>query len=126
MTPMMANTLREWKQACPNTEQDLVFPSERGEILWHTNLYEQCFLALLDACGLLVTAEPAPPPPFNFQRCAIPRRTSSSNRMVVQEGADGMGHSSIHLTFDIYGHLFPTPGDDAKDMTQREARLMGG
>jgi len=36
-----------------------------------------------------------------------------------------MGHSSIQVTFDIYGHLFPSPDDDAKAMAQIEARLLG-
>ncbi len=36
-----------------------------------------------------------------------------------------MGHSSIQVTFDIYGHLFPSVEDDAKEMAQIEARLLG-
>jgi integrase len=39
MAPIVANTLREWKLTCPSTSLDLVFPSERREVLWHTNLY---------------------------------------------------------------------------------------
>jgi integrase len=30
-----------------------------------------------------------------------------------------MGHSSIQVTFDIYGHLFPTPDDDASLGSER-------
>lgn len=36
-----------------------------------------------------------------------------------------MGHSSIQVTFDVYGHLFPSVEDDAKAMAQIEARLVG-
>jgi integrase len=35
-----------------------------------------------------------------------------------------MGHSSIQVTFDIYGHLYSDPEDDAKAMAQIEARLL--
>ena len=28
---------------------------------------------------------------------------------------DQMGHSSIHVTFDTYGHLFPGRGKEASD-----------
>ena len=35
-----------------------------------------------------------------------------------------MGHSSIQVTFDIYGHLFPDMEDDAKAMAEIEARLL--
>jgi len=73
MAPLVANTLREWGLACPTTTLDLVFPSERGEVIWHTNLYKQCFLALLAACELMVLVpakseggQPRTQPPYNF------------------------------------------------------------
>jgi integrase len=34
-----------------------------------------------------------------------------------------MGHSSINLTADVYGHLFPR-GDDAKELSDAAAALM--
>jgi integrase len=36
-----------------------------------------------------------------------------------------MGHSSIQMTFDLYGHLWKTLEDDAKAVAQIEARLLG-
>ena len=38
---------------------------------------------------------------------------------VVQER---LGHSSITITLDVYGHLFPR-GDDSAKLAQAEARL---
>ena len=38
---------------------------------------------------------------------------------------DVIGHSSIQMTFDTYGHLFSTPDDDQAAMAQIEARLLG-
>jgi len=35
-----------------------------------------------------------------------------------------MGHSSIQVTFDVYGHLFPTADDDQKAMAELEAQLL--
>jgi integrase len=129
MAPIVVNTLKEWKLACPKTDADLVFPSERGEILWHTNLYQQCFVALLEACGLLIPPAQEgdnPSLPFNFHAL---RHAAAS--LFIEQGWTPkkvqvvMGHSSIQVTFDIYGHLFPTPEDDAKAMAQIEARLIG-
>lgn len=37
-----------------------------------------------------------------------------------------MGHSSIQVTFDTYGHLFPSPQDDREVMRQIQARLLPG
>jgi integrase len=36
-----------------------------------------------------------------------------------------MGHSTIQMTFDTYGHLFPAPEDDQTAMRQLQARLIG-
>jgi len=40
---------------------------------------------------------------------------------VVQER---MGHSSVTLTADVYGHLFPR-GDDAEELAAAERSLLG-
>lgn len=133
MAPLVVNTLREWKLPCPTTALDLVFPSERGEVLWHTNLYTQCFLRLLDACNLMVIAPahadgkpPVSRPPYSFHAL----RHSAASLFIEQGWTPKkvqtiMGHSSIQVTFDIYGHLFPSPDNDAQAMAQIEARLLG-
>jgi len=36
-----------------------------------------------------------------------------------------MGHSSIGMTFDTYGHLWPSAEDDQAAMAQVQARLLG-
>ena len=36
-----------------------------------------------------------------------------------------MGHSSIQVTFDTYGHLFPAADDDRVAMERLQARLVG-
>jgi integrase len=34
-----------------------------------------------------------------------------------------MGHSTIQMTFDVYGHLWPSAEDDKAALAQVEARL---
>jgi integrase len=36
-----------------------------------------------------------------------------------------MGHSTIQVTFDTYGHLFPTPDEDQDAMRRLQTRLVG-
>ena len=36
-----------------------------------------------------------------------------------------MGHSTIQMTFDVYGHLFPSQDSDQEAMRQLQARLVG-
>jgi integrase len=130
MAPFVMSSLREWKLACPATPLDLVFPSERGDVLWHTNLYKQCFLGLLEACELMLTVPTNQgeqrQPPYNFHSL---RHAAAS--LFIEQGwtpkkvQSVMGHSSIQVTFDVYGHLFPSPDGDADAMAQIEARLLG-
>jgi integrase len=35
-----------------------------------------------------------------------------------------MGHSTIGMTFDTYGHLWPAAADDQAAMSQLQARLL--
>jgi integrase len=35
-----------------------------------------------------------------------------------------MGHSTITMTFDVYGHLFPSADDDQVAFGQLQARLL--
>jgi integrase len=36
---------------------------------------------------------------------------------------DQMGHSSIHVTFDTYGHLFPGRGKDASERFEKSMEI---
>jgi hypothetical protein len=36
---------------------------------------------------------------------------------------DQMGHSSIHVTFDTYGHLFPGRGKDASERFEKSMEV---
>lgn len=123
LAPIVINTLREWCLVCPKTETRLVFPSESGNVIGHTNLLRQGFYPLLKACGLM--AEGATEPPFTFH---ILRHAAAS--LFIEQGWSPkkvqtvMGHSSITVTYDIYGHLFPNPEDDQQAMAQLQARLL--
>ena len=41
MAPMVANTLRSWKLACPTTKFNLVFPTEKGTIHTNSNIHRR-------------------------------------------------------------------------------------
>jgi hypothetical protein len=36
-----------------------------------------------------------------------------------------MGHSSITITFDLYGHLFATPEDDRARLAAAQLTVLG-
>lgn len=119
LAPMVVNVLKEWRLICPATDLDLVFPSEVGRVILHTNLLAQGYRPLLKACEIDGEG-------YNFHDL---RHTAAS--LFIEQGWSPkkvqtvMGHSSITVTYDIYGHLFPSPDDDAEAMAQMQARLIG-
>ena len=116
----VANTLKEWKLACPKGELDLVFPNGAGRVESLANIINR---------GLV----PAQPGKAKYTGLHALRHFYASwciNRpvdgglglppKVVQER---LGHSSITMTYDRYGHLFPR-GDDAKELDAAERALL--
>lgn len=123
---MVLNVLREWRVACPRQGDTLrfVFPNTRGtpmhitdlsRLLWNP-LAEKCGLGARDAKGKF-TAK------YDFRHL---RHVAAS--LFIATGAtpkriqEIMGHSSIRVTYDIYGHLF---NDDAADQRWRSRRNGG-
>jgi integrase len=97
-------------------------------VLLQTNVLNQGFYPLLRACDLLSPArdDGAGTPLFHFH-CL---RHAAASLFIDQEWSPKkvqkvMGHSSIQVTFDIYGHLFPSAEDDQKAMADLEAALLG-
>jgi len=78
---------------------DLVFPSEAGTVLNPENLYHRYFLPVLEHAGL--------------RRIRFHDLRHTFGSLLIQGGSsivyvkEQMGHSSIQVTVDIYGHLVP-------------------
>ena len=116
----VANTLKEWKLECPTSEGDLAFPNGIGKV---------------EVAGEHHQSRSDPSPGYQGQvhwaSCAAPllclmvHQSDGGRRLglppkVVQER---LGHSSITMTYDRYGHLFPR-GDDAKELDAAEQALL--
>jgi integrase len=78
---------------------DLVFPSPEGSILDPDNLYHRYFQPVLTKSGL--------------RKIRLHDLRHTFGSLLIQSGAsivyvkEQMGHSSIQVTVDIYGHLIP-------------------
>jgi integrase len=114
--PHVLNALREWKLACPKGELGLVFPTAGGSIAGHNNLVRAlkatvCSAGLTNAKGKPKYTGVHALRHFYASWCINPldRGGQGLPPKVVQER---LGHSSIVMTMDTYGHLFPA-GDDA-------------
>ncbi len=121
--PMVVNTLKEWKLACPKGPLDLVFPNGKGNVEHLGTIHRRGFGALQIACGI-VKDDGKP-------KYGIHALRHAAASLFIEQGLTPkrvqaiMGHSSIQMTFDTYGHLFPSPDDDQAAMAQVEARLLG-
>ena len=126
--PLVLNTLREWKLKCPKGEQGLVFPTDSGRIMRHNDIM-RAFKTTVRAAKLTDSNDKPKYTGLHALRhfyaswCINPidRGGQGLPPKVVQER---LGHSSIVMTMDTYGHLFP-PGDDAhKRLADAERALL--
>lgn len=150
--PMVVRVLKEWKLACPRRatggndaegqplkELHYVFPTGSGNIESRSNIIKRGFLPTQVAAGVaLATARTDDEGNIimaakyggmhalrHFYASWSINRTQDGGLglppKVVQER---LGHSSIVMTMDTYGHLFPR-GDDADELAAAERSLLG-
>ncbi|MGA7329509.1 MAG: tyrosine-type recombinase/integrase [Rhodomicrobium sp.] len=131
LAPMALNALKTWRLACPHTEGNLVFPNSAGEIPSSSSIYKTVWFPLLRAIGLMDHRKSASGNQIEAPRYIFHCLRHSAASLFIEQGwtpekvMTVMGHSSIQMTFDLYGHLWKTLEDDAKAMAQIEARLLG-
>jgi integrase len=106
LAPHLVAALKEWKLASYfKAENDLVFPDSEGKAQNHTMMLRHSFQPTLERAGL---------PRMRFHDL---RHTYAS--MLIKQGENikyiqaQLGHSSINMTMDVYGHLMDTVNQEA-------------
>lgn len=103
--PTVVKTLKGWKIACPPSGLDLVFPGPSGKPIEATHLIKYEYNPALRRAGLRT---------IRFHDL---RHTYAS--LLIERGEhpkyiqNQMGHSSINITMDVYGHLMRTVNQGA-------------
>jgi integrase len=142
LPPYAVNVLREWRLACPKGPLGLVFPHTRGQVASLPNIHRRVLGALQVKTGIVSVADVRSASPELTEAQAIElakmhpcyglhafRHAAAS--LYIEQGYSPkriqalMGHSSIQVTFDIYGHLFPAPEDDQTAARNLQLRLLG-
>ena len=119
---VLVSLLREWLMVCPPS--NFVFPNWQGNVEALANIHNRCWKP---ACKLAGISDENGKAPFRFHDL----RHFHASRLIAsganaKEVAVEMGHSSVQMTFDRYGHLFPE--DDEKRQRRSEemaAELVG-
>jgi integrase len=123
MSPMVVNALKEWRWACPRGPLKLVFPNGNGNVENHANIANRGFYALQIEAG--ITGKDGKP---KYGLHALRHFCAS---WLIEQGFSPkrlqalLGHSSIQMTFDRYGHLFPSLEDDHAKFAAGELALIG-
>jgi integrase len=118
--------LKAWKLACPLGE--LVFPTADGRIAHHEQLL-RALAPVMTAAGVVDKAGKPKYALHAFRHffaswCINPQdRGGRGLSAKVVQGL--LGHSSIVMTLDVYGHLFAR-GDDQNELTAAAKRLLLG
>lgn len=113
LPPRVLAALKDWRKHCPISPGHLMFPTGEGKPESLGNLQRRMWVPLLKRAGLVDGAGRGL---FAFNVCrhfyASLRieqgLTAQEDPLVVAKRLqEAMGHSSIQVTMDTYGHLFP-------------------
>jgi integrase len=125
----LVNTLREWKLACPPGAIGLAFPNTKGKIESISNIIARGLLPAQIAAGV-VTAEGEPKYTglhalrHFYASWLINRKEDGGLGLTPKIVQERMGHATLAMTMDVYGHLFPR-GDDFEALDAGERLLLG-
>jgi integrase len=150
--PIVISALKEWKLACPrrstgrhdangNSVKELhyVFPNGSGNIESRSNIIKRGFLPTQIDAGVVVATDKTDDEGnivmaakyggmhalrHFYASWSINRPRDGGLGLPCNVVQKRLGHSSIVMTMDVYGHLFPR-GDDADEMALAERALLG-
>jgi integrase len=128
LAPMLINTLREWRLVCPKGELGLVFPNGAGRIESHANIINRAMIPVQIAAGVTATNGKAKYTGLHALRhfyasWCINRKVDGGLELPLKMVQARLGHASIQMTADRYGHLFPR-GDDGAELAAAEKAFL--
>jgi integrase len=129
LPPIVVNTLREWKLSCPKGEMDLVFPTGAGGIENLSNILQRGLAPAQIAADVVTKDGKAKYTGLHALRhfyasWCINRQKDGGLELPPKVVQRRLGHSSIQMTFDVYGHLFPRT-DDGVELAAAQKALLG-
>lgn len=126
---LVINSLREWKLACPKGALGLVFPNGSGNVESLANIINRGLIAAQIDAGM--TDKETGKAKYTglhslrhwYASWCINRQQDGGLGLPAKVVQERLGHSSILMTMDVYGHLFPR-GDDGAEMEEAGAAIL--
>jgi integrase len=133
----VVSELRKWKLRCPKGDAGLVFPASNGEVQQYGNLLRRKFYPLQIAAGVAdpvmegkspkldEKGNPVMDPRYGFH--ALRHAAASAwikQRVDLKRLTTWLGHSSVAITLDLYGHLIVDIDEDRRLAAEAQAELL--
>jgi integrase len=143
MPSQVVKALREWKLKCPKGELGLVFPNSLGKVDSYLSIIEQGYAPIQIAKGITeqrvrlnkdrkpVIGEDDKPVIDTVAKYGLHALRHACASLWIEQGLNPkriqvlMGHSSIQVTYDTYGHLFKDAEADQRAAENVQSRLLG-
>jgi integrase len=122
------DALKEWRLGCPKGRHDLVFPNGKGNTESHANIVGRIWWPVQIKAGVADDKGRAKYTGLHaawhfYASWCINRKADGGLELPIKTVQTRLGHASIVMTSDIYGHLFPRT-DDGSELAEAEKFLM--
>lgn len=123
--------LKAWKLACPASDDDLVFPSIAKRVMTHRYMSLNVMGAVQIAAGVADGSTDQKGKPVMQPRYGLHDFRHAAASLWIEQRVNPkrvqkwMGHGSIQVTFDTYGHLFDQADQDSAVAAAIERELIG-
>ncbi|GLS22054.1 hypothetical protein GCM10007874_50710 [Labrys miyagiensis] len=116
----------EWRDDCPKSENDLVFPTDTGKPISLSNFAINAWAPLLREAGLSIPEKTADKVILRPKYTPYCLRHYQASKL-IEKSKDAkyiqtfMGHSDIKITYNTYGHLMKDREDRHKQTAEEIA-----
>ena len=132
LPPVVATELKKWKLRCPKSSLDLAFPAPGGGVLHYKNFMSRRFFPMQVKAGVTVeTGRDETGAPILEAKYGLHDLRHAAASAWIKQCIDlkrlqsWMGHSSIQVTLNVYGHLIEDESGDATLAAAAQRELLG-
>ncbi len=134
----LVSELKAWKLRCPNGALGLAFPNSVGGVQDYGHLLRRRFFPVQIAAGVCEPIMDSGKPKIDAKghhiqqaRYGLHSLRHAAASAWIKQGVDlkrltvWLGHSSVQMSVDVYGHLLTDPAGDAALIEAAHVELLG-